>query len=148
MTSILKSLFGHSPFAPKRSLLADIATLPRAPRSFAAPGSAGLPLLNQSLFNSKLEKHIDDVRHGDGNLSLEVGVELSQKTAAVGQALASSDPKALQNYSAYSTLLGYDKRARYVSAVDTTTRSLGEIPSEEESKAAVEDLVKAFYPER
>jgi hypothetical protein len=104
--------------------------------------------LNQSLFASKLEKHIDDVRHGEDYLTQDVGAAVAEKSDAASSALAASDPEALKNYSAYLTVLSYDKKARYVNSVDGTTKAVSTIPSEEEAKAATDELVKAFYPER
>lgn len=129
--------------------LSQITTLPRIEAS--ARGISALnatQTLNQSLFTAKLEKHIDDVRRGEGYLTQDVGAAVAEKSEAASAALATSNPEALKNYSAYLTVLSYDKKARYVNSVDGTTKAVSTIPSEEEAKAAADELVKAFYPER
>ncbi len=135
--------------APSRqSPLADIAALPKSDAAFVLSAQPGLATLNQSLFNARIEKHIDDVRRGDGALSAGVAVELERRDQQASTALAASDPESASIYAGYSTALGYDKKARFISSVSLTTQSLGEIPSKEESKAAVDELVKVFYPDR
>lgn len=108
---------------------------------------AAVETLNQSLFNAKLEKHLDDVANGQGALSAEVAQELFQKGQDTSALLAQTDPDALKDYSAYSTIMGYNSKARYVTSLDNTTKTLSNIPSEEEAKAATDELVKAFYPD-
>lgn len=141
---------GGSLFQSSRTgALSQVTSLPKVQLSADHPSVLNpAQALNQTLFASKLEKHIDDVRHGDGNLTQEVGVAIAEKSEAASSALATSDPEALRNYSAYLTVLAYDKKARYVTAIGDTTRALSHIPSEEQAQAATDQLVKAFYPER
>ncbi|MBN8548909.1 MAG: hypothetical protein J0M12_06310 [Deltaproteobacteria bacterium] len=129
-----------------REALASLASTANATEIGVTAQQAAAESLGQTLFNAKLEKHLDDVSHGQANLSSDVAEALFQKGQDTSAALAQSDPAALKDYAAYSTILGYNNRARYVSALDQTTRTLSNIPSQEEAKAATDELVKAFYP--
>lgn len=130
-----------------RSALSSLASTEKGAALGILKSPAALDTLNQATFNAKLEKHLDDVHNGQGALSAEVAEELFQKSQETSALLAQSDPEALKDYSAYSTIMGYDSKARYVSSLDQTTRTLSTIPSEEEAKAATDELVKAFYPD-
>lgn len=116
-------------------------------RTSSQPQSNSLQGISNTGFVGRLEKHIDDVKHGDGNLSADVSEVLGEKGQETSALLANSDPGALKDYAAYTTLLGYDKNARYVNAIGDTAKRMSEITTLEQSKAATDELVKAFYPD-
>ena len=103
--------------------------------------------LDSPSFNLRLEKHLDDVKHGQGYLSSDISSEVWNKDNSSSAILANSDPSALKNYSAYQTVLGYDKKARYITAISDASNALAKIPSKEEAKAASDEIIKAFYPD-
>jgi hypothetical protein len=140
-TAVISGLASGSAGAPQKTSLEDLARDAKL-----GPALTGTQSLRGSLFSSKLEKHIDDVRRGNGNLSSDVAAAISAKAESTSQLLAQSDPKALKNYSGYLTLLGYDKKARFVNSLETTASTLASVPSKEEAQAASDELVKAFYP--
>ena len=98
-------------------LLADF--LPQSARG----GGFGTSV-SRNEFQQKVEKHISDYRSGNGNLSSDVGGEISAKAEAlVGQL----DPKTSKNFTAYSTGLRYDQRARYLNNLSDTFSRLKSI---------------------
>lgn len=73
---------------------------------------------------NKLEKHIDDYRKGRGNISKEVSAEIAALKFQSENVLAHTNPRAFLNFGAYSTMLPYDKKARYVAQLSHHTRTL------------------------
>ncbi len=148
MTLTLTARISRSPASSAvQSALSSLAGTDKGAKLGVSTAPAAVESLNQSLFNAKLEKHLDDVENGQGALSAEVAQELFQKGQDTAALLAQSDPDALKDYSAYSTIMGYNSKARYVTSLDNTTKTLATIPSEKEAKAATDELVKAFYPD-
>lgn len=72
----------------------------------------------------RLEKHLDDYRKGRGNISSEVMEEISAAKAETHDYLAHRDPKALLQYSAYSTMLRYDRKARFANGINKAVDAL------------------------
>lgn len=83
--------------------------------------------LSDASFSMRLEKHLDDYRRGRGNLSLDVAADLGIKHSTTGDALAHRDPTSLIRYGAYSTVMSYDKRARFVNGVNSAVEAVQSI---------------------
>ena len=75
--------------------------------------------LRSSGFLPRLEKHIKDYHRGRGNNSRDVGKELVERDHETAGLLA---PKDFRNYSAYSTIMPYGKKARYIANVNDAIR--------------------------
>lgn len=75
----------------------------------------------------KLEKHLDDVKKGRGEISKDTAQFLGEKETAAGSALAKLNPKLFSQYENYSTAFSYNKRARFVNGIADTVRMLNAI---------------------
>ena len=103
------------------------------------------PLGGQDLFSTKLEGRLDNYKKGiSAPEDTGVDVEISRRSAATSDALAQSDPKALQNYNSLLSGLTYTRSARVVANVEFAVRSLSNIPSEQEAKAQTDQILAAY----
>ncbi len=73
---------------------------------------------SDSAFDLKLEKHLSDVKHGQGYFSSDIAGQLFNKDNYNASQLAQTDVKALQAYSGYSTGLDYRQRAYFVKSIE------------------------------
>lgn len=102
-------------------------------------------LSGQDLFSTKLEGRLDNYKKGiSAPDDVGVDVEISRRSAATSDALAQSDPKALQSYNSLLSGLTYTRSARVVANVEFAVRSLSNIPSEEEAKAQTDQILAAY----
>lgn len=77
-------------------------------------------------FRLRLERHLDDVRHGR-RLESEVPEELQAKSRATNELFVNGDVRALSMYSGALTVLSYDRRARFINAVADASRHMNQI---------------------
>jgi hypothetical protein len=94
----------------------------------APTNDAAVTGLSDNAFRIRLEKHIDDVHHGQGALSSNVEGELSGRDNAASLFLGSINPKADALYQAYQTGFSYAQRARFVSGVSQASKAIAAIP--------------------
>lgn len=73
---------------------------------------------SQSTVVNKIEKHIEDVKRGYGDISKDVANLLGQQDANASALLSQTNPKALKLYSGYLSGLRYDRAARFVNGVE------------------------------
>lgn len=73
-------------------------------------------------FINSVEKHLGDVRSGVGYISKDVAGQLSGRNASVSEILAETNPRALKDYSGYSSALNYSERARLVTGIEQSIR--------------------------
>lgn len=78
-------------------------------------------------FSQKLEKHLDDLKKNRANLSKDVPGELRQRTQQTDQVFLSKNIDAFISYGTYSTMLGYDHKARYLNGVNLSAVTLNAI---------------------
>lgn len=82
---------------------------------------------SQNAVVNKIEKHIDDVKKGNGDVSRDVPYLLGQQDSNASTILSQTNPKALALYSGYLSGLRYDRAARFVNGVDYNLTSLAQI---------------------
>lgn len=112
--------------------------------SSATPGRKQ-PLGGQDLFSTKLEGRLDNYNKGrTAPDDIGVDVEISRRSAAASDALAQTDPKALQNYNSLLSGLTYTRSARIVANVEYAVRSLSNIPTEKEAEAQTNKILAAY----
>ncbi len=81
-------------------------------------GSIRAGQTNQNTLVNKIEKHISDVKKGEGDASKDVASILSQQDANAASILSRTSPRALAMYSGYLSGLRYDRAARFVNGVE------------------------------
>ena len=82
---------------------------------------------SQNAVVNKIEKHINDVRRGYGNLSKDVSYLLGQQSSNASAILSQKNPRALALYSGYLSGLRYDRAARFVNGVEFGIKNLDQI---------------------
>lgn len=126
------------------ALFGSISASNSQPRSH----SSSLSSVGDSAFSQKVERHIDDVKKGRGNLSKDVAKQLSAKDFQTASNLQSLNPKALSQYGAYATAFGYDNKARYVNGVNGASNTAKDIDQAqkdgEKLKEKMDQLVEDF----
>lgn len=75
-------------------------------------------------FRSELEKHLSDYRHGRGELSKRTADTIGRLDESASSLIQGLDPHAYLNYSAYSSTMSYERRARFVSNVYASARHI------------------------
>ena len=99
-------------------------------------------------FNTKLERHISDVKRNKGYLSKGVSTRLGRKQQETSAFLAASDPGALNKYSALTSTLRYDRKARFVNAVNQASQTHKAINTAvqdgEKLKSKMDEIVKLY----
>lgn len=107
-----------------------------------------MELVKDNLLVGKIEKHISDVKAGEGRMSADTGAALVEFKTRTSTELSASDPKALTSFTGYSSGFGYDKNARFVAAVDSSQRAVGTIKTVVENAPAFEAAVKEAFAEK
>lgn len=82
---------------------------------------------SQNAVINKIEKHITDVKRGNGDVSKDVSYFLGQQGANASDILSRTNPKALALYSGYLSGLRYDRAARFVNGVEFGVSSLEQV---------------------
>ena len=109
-----------------------------------ASGQANLFGFNS--FTAKLERHINDVKQNKGYLTKSTSAEVKQKQREANSYLASTDPKAMSNFSSLAGSLRYDRSARFVNGVSQASKTdlaiKTAVKNGEKQKAELDELVK------
>lgn len=99
--------------------LGGLSAILTANRPASGSGSAGLsslvPPSRASLSSIELEKHLLDVKKGLGGLSRQTALTLSDFEDRTSRGLS---PNSLADYLGYLGAFSYDKRARFVKAIN------------------------------
>lgn len=82
-----------------------------------------------------VEKHVDDYKSGNANLSTETAANISGQEDRIFERLANEDPTARIKFGAYLTALTYDQRARYVENLGEVADSTEKILKGVQTKA-------------
>jgi hypothetical protein len=95
----------------------------------SGPGGSSYldPLTNSNAFNSRLERHLDDVSKGRGYLTSGVDKDLAAKSYGSGTTLANLNPNASRQYAGYLSGFGYNAKARFVNGVSGSTQLLSQL---------------------
>lgn len=117
---------------------ADVtALLVSKSQTSVSPNSSKTNLLleqpSQNATVNKIEKHISDVKSGNGDSSKDVAYLLGQKDSTASSILSQTNPRALALYSGYLSGLRYDRAARFVNGVEFNLNSLSQIGKKESS---------------
>ena len=136
LLSLRHGLPAYSPRVQYAQLKDEMKHAPKAEESAVKLG------LSSNHFRTKLERHLDDVSKGKGNLSQEVSKELSYKNSSNSTDLAKSDPKLLKDYMGYLSALRYDRRARFVTSVQETAHATKQIGNESDASKLSDFLLE------
>ncbi|MCB0354947.1 MAG: hypothetical protein KDD64_15545 [Bdellovibrionales bacterium] len=77
----------------------------------------------QSLLLSKVEKHLDDVSKGKGNLSQDTGKAIQSKKGETGDLLSRLSPADFKTYNSVLSALSYQTRARFIVGVEESVKT-------------------------
>jgi hypothetical protein len=101
--------------------LAQLFSIRSNSQTTASLSSGKSQLLRSQSQNSvvnAIEKHISDVKKGQGDISKNVAYSLGQQSSNASDILSKTNPKALSAYSGYLSGLRYDRAARFVNGVE------------------------------
>lgn len=100
--------------------------------------------IDQTTLVNNVEKHLDDVRAGLPGLSSSTYFNIVDSYTELNQTLSQTDPKSLKALSALMTSFSYGDAARSAVQLNFATKTLSQIPTEEESKALEDEILKAY----
>lgn len=89
---------------------------------------------SQNEIVNKIEKHIDDVKYGNGDASKDVAYILSKQDSNASSILSQSNPRALTMYSGYLSGLRYDRAARFVNGIEHGLNLLSDVTGKAEKE--------------
>jgi hypothetical protein len=93
--------------------------------STSVNSEAAIRSLSSNELRSDVEKHLSDIRKRRGNLSRSTAFKIGDADDANAKILENSNPRALLSYGSYSSFMGYEARARFVTNVYNSIKSIG-----------------------
>lgn len=120
---------GYSAYSPAALAQLLSSTKPSTSSSQTRQSKASLLLEqpSQNAIVNKIEKHISDVKKGNGDASKDVAYILGQQASNASSILSQTNPRALALYSGYLSGLRYDRAARFVNGIEHSVSSMSQI---------------------
>ena len=114
-------------YAEALSQLFSLRNNAQASTSSSSRNSQSIRSQSQNSVVNAIEKHISDVKKGQGDISKNVAYSLGQQSSNASDILSKTNPKALAAYSGYLSGLRYDRAARFVNGVEYGLSSISTI---------------------
>ena len=106
-----------------------------------------LSSISRNTTGQRLEKHLDDLNKGRGELSVATGQLMQKVHVHTGLSLAQSNPSAALQYNAYQTAFGYHQKTRVALAVHDVQQTVTKIDEAKENADAFERELETILQE-